>query len=200
LHLISWVFPVGHRLRVAVSNSLWPMIWPTPYTMSTTLALGAATGTRIELPVVPEGSRLPTPIFLAPEPEPGPAQEPPHGTELNVSSNVPGLGWTVSRDPASQQSTVEWRGGSLTRYPWGSEDIRELMVYRADDLHPERSSVHGETTMTVRLDAGQRVLVWRAVHEVRSDQQDFHIQVTRELTENGKRIRQRRWESAVPRD
>ena len=111
-----------------------------------------------------------------------------------------GLGWTISRDPASQQSTVEWRGGSLTHYPWGSEDIRELMVYRADDVHPERSSLHGETTMTVRLEAGKRVLVWRAVHDVRSDQQDFHIQVTRELTENGKRLRQRQWESAIPRD
>jgi hypothetical protein len=51
--------------------------------------------------------------------------------ELHVSSNVPALGWTVSCDPVLQQSTVEWRGGSADDYPWGREDTRELMVYKA---------------------------------------------------------------------
>lgn len=200
LHLMSWVFPAGHRLRIAVSNSLWPMTWPTPYAMSTTLALGAASGSLIELPIVPEHGVLPRPEFAPPEQEAGPARPPPHGSELNVSSNVPGLGWTITRDVAHQQSTVEWRGGSLEDYPWGTEDIRELTVYRADDLHPERSSVHAETTMTVRLQGGRRVLVWRAVHEVQSDRQNFNIAVTRELTENGKQIRKRQWHSTIPRD
>ena len=30
LHFTSWVFPKGHRIRLAVSNAQWPMIWPTP--------------------------------------------------------------------------------------------------------------------------------------------------------------------------
>ena len=54
LHLISWVFPRGHRVHVAVSNSMWPMIWPTPFAMTTTLELGGEQGSRIDLPVVPE--------------------------------------------------------------------------------------------------------------------------------------------------
>ena len=41
LHLASWVFPKGHRIRVAVSNALWPMNWPTPYPMTTSVMLGA---------------------------------------------------------------------------------------------------------------------------------------------------------------
>ena len=32
MHLTSWVFPKGHRIRVAISNALWPMMLPTPYT------------------------------------------------------------------------------------------------------------------------------------------------------------------------
>ena len=31
MHLTSWVFPKGHRIRVAVSNAQWPMMLPTPY-------------------------------------------------------------------------------------------------------------------------------------------------------------------------
>jgi putative CocE/NonD family hydrolase len=31
LHITSWVFPRGHRIRLAISNAMWPMIWPTPH-------------------------------------------------------------------------------------------------------------------------------------------------------------------------
>ena len=40
MHLTSWVFPKGHRIRLAISNALWPMILPTPYSMTTSLQLG----------------------------------------------------------------------------------------------------------------------------------------------------------------
>ena len=52
LHLTSWVFPKGHRIRVSINNAQWPMLWPTPCPMSTDLRLGA-NATRITLPVVP---------------------------------------------------------------------------------------------------------------------------------------------------
>ena len=50
LHLASWVFPKGHRIRLAVSNALWPMLWPTPYPMTTTLVTGGDDASRILLP------------------------------------------------------------------------------------------------------------------------------------------------------
>ena len=63
MHLTSWVFPAGHRIRLAISNALWPMILPTPYAMTTSLELGS-NGSRLTLPVVPgarrRGSSVPT--------------------------------------------------------------------------------------------------------------------------------------------
>ena len=41
MHFTSWVFPKGHRIRLAVNNAQWPMLWPTPYPMTTALQLGA---------------------------------------------------------------------------------------------------------------------------------------------------------------
>ncbi len=64
MHFTSWVFPKGHRIRFAVSNAQWPMMWPTPYLMTTTLHLGG--DTRVLLPVVPFENR-PRPSFLPPE-------------------------------------------------------------------------------------------------------------------------------------
>jgi putative CocE/NonD family hydrolase len=55
LHFTSWVFPEGHKIRIAISNSMWPMLWPTHTPFASTLQIGGETGARIELPVVPAG-------------------------------------------------------------------------------------------------------------------------------------------------
>lgn len=198
LHLTSWVFPAGHRIRVAVSNSMWPMIWPTADPMTTTLRLGGNDGSRLDLPVVPDRGPLPPPKF--PKPEHGSVAAVDEGTasELNVSSNVPALAWTVGRDPVHQLSTAEWRGGSSQDYPWGREETRELMSYHADDLHPEKSSVHGEVEMSVALK--DRTLLWRGILDTSSDRDTFHVRYERQLLENGKMIRTRSWQATVPRD
>jgi hypothetical protein len=176
---------------------MWPMIWPTPYAMTTSLGLGGTSGSRIELPVVPAQSPLPVPAFAPPAIDGGAAGND-ATTEMNVSSNVPALGWTVSRDPVAQQATVDWRGGSSYDFPWGREAVSEHMVYRADDLHPEKSSVHGETAMNVSLK--DRLLDWRTLLDVRSDLQNFYVDFSRELRENGKLIRRKEWHESIPRD
>jgi uncharacterized protein len=197
LHLISWVFPKGHRVRIAVSNSMWPMIWPTPFAMTTALELGGAQGSRIDLPVVPAYGAVAPPKFHPPETETsaGDKQAEP---EMNLSSNVAGLAWIVSRNPARRQGTVDWHGGSSDDYAWGHESTDEHIVYRAEDAHPELSSVHSEVTKSVLLK--DRALVWRGVLDAHSDAQNFYLDFKRELSENGKLIRTRQWQSTIPRD
>jgi predicted acyl esterase len=50
IHYTTWRFNPGHRIRVAISNSQFPLGWPTPYAGNTTLYFGPNTG--IDLPVV----------------------------------------------------------------------------------------------------------------------------------------------------
>jgi len=71
-------------------------------------------------------------------------------------------------------------------------------VFHADDLHPDVSSVHGDTVMTVSLK--DRQLEWRTLIDTRSDLQNFYIDVTRELRENDKLIRRKQWQSTIARD
>ena len=195
LHLTSWVFPAGHHLRLAVSNAMWPMVWPTPYPMSMRLRVGGTTPSRLELPVVPAKGPLPPPVFATAGAESPPTAD---SEGLNVSSNVPGLQWTVTRDPSAQSATVEWRGGSSNDFDWGHEDVHEHMRWDANDLHPEQSSVHGESETVVTLK--NRELVWRAIIDTTSDRDNFYITVRRELIENGKTVRTREWTSTVARD
>jgi uncharacterized protein len=49
LKSVAQTIPKGHRLRLAVSSTYWPMVWPSPE--SVTLTVDAA-GSRLDLPVV----------------------------------------------------------------------------------------------------------------------------------------------------
>jgi uncharacterized protein len=190
LHLASWVYAKGHRIRLAVSNALWPMMWPTPYPMTTEVRLGGAEGSQLVLPVVPEHGPAPAP-FAAPAKDDVPA-----GITADEGA-WPGA-WTLERDEANQRSAVTWRGRSAMTFPWGGFAHVEQIVYRVDDAHPEAAAVEGEATTTQTL--SDRVLVWRGRLVISSDATDFHYEYTRELLRDGVLLKTRTWRENVPRD
>jgi len=190
MHLTSWVFPKGHRIRVAISNALWPMILPTPYAMTTSLELGGAEGSRIVLPIVPVHGTA-APEFSAPQPM----------EERNDIKTVgfpwPGE-WTVERDEARQKTTVHWKGKDASEFPWGKEDDVESLTYEGEDAHPETCEVRGEAESTFTLK--DRTLVWRGHLLVTTDQENFYYRYTRELLKDGQMLKSKTWKETIPRD
>jgi hypothetical protein len=190
MHLTSWVFPKGHRIRVAISNSLWPMVLPTPYAMTTSLELGGSDGSRIVLPVLPVHGAA-APEFSQPEP----SEE---RTDIK-SEGFPWPGdWTVERDEARQKTTVHWKGKDGYEYPWGTENDFESLTYDADDAHPETCSVRGEAESVFALKG--RTLTWRGHLLVTTDQTNFYYKYTRELLKDGQMIKSKTWQETIPRD
>jgi predicted acyl esterase len=195
LHFTSWVFPKGHRVRLSIGNAQWPMFWPKPYPVTTTLRLGGDDPTRLVLPVVPHGPARPVPAFLTPEPDP----ELP-GFESLDTGTVSGYGEIsrIERNPVTRTARVTARNASATRYPWGTERLEETITHETSDDHPEATSVLGEYRTTVELP--ERTLVWEAKVSFRSDRPSFYLDITRRLLENGVLVREKRWEEAIPRD
>jgi uncharacterized protein len=192
LHVTSWVFPVGHKIRIAISNTLWPMIWPTPDSMNTSLYLGGADASRLELPVVPSESSS-RPKFPPVEPDP-PMPE-------NVTSEGeawPPQEWTVTHDLMNGKTRVFWSGNDSSEFPWGRMKDHEQMSYEVQDSKPETNTVHGEASTTVELP--NRTLVWSVVLDLRSDAKNFYYHFERHLTENGAQIRAKTWDDTIPRD
>jgi hypothetical protein len=190
MHLTSWVFPQGHRIRLAISNALWPMVLPTPYAMTTSLQLGGSAGSRVVLPVVP--------VRGAAAPEFSPPQPSEERTDIK-SEGFPWPGdWTVERDEARQKTTVHWKGKDGYEYPWGKEDDYESLTYDADDAHPETSSVQGEAESIFALKG--RTLIWRGHLLVTTDAKNFYYQYTRELLKDGQMIKTKTWHETIPRD
>ena len=137
LNDVAQVFPVGHRIRIALSNTMWPLFWPSPELV--TLALETA-GSYLELPTrAPRDSDQSLAQFDSPEsakPQNAEEVEAPTYTRLVERDDVlsesrltvvadsgmlrlPDLGWehgSVSRqnysirdgDPNSAQINLHW--------------------------------------------------------------------------------------------
>jgi putative CocE/NonD family hydrolase len=195
MHFTSWVFPKGHRMRLAVGNAQWPMIWPTPYPMTTSLYLGGDDSTRLMLPVVSPAVR-PRPSFLPPMPD-----EPSlPGYETLDTGTSSGYGEisSVDRNPQRHSTRVTATNESAVRYPWGEERYSEMIVHEAEDLHPETTSVRGEYSTTVTLP--DRTLRWEIRVQFRSDRQNFYYTGMRRLLKDGVLLREKSWEQTIPRD
>jgi predicted acyl esterase len=190
MHLTSWIFPKGHRIRVAISNALWPMMWPTPYPMTTSLMLGGDSGSRLVLPTVPvKGNSV---VSFSP-PQPSEQRADIH----SVGYPWPGE-WTLQRDEGRQKTTVVWKGKSETNYPWGKETDYEQLTYDAEDANPAVSAVRGEAESIYELKG--RVLRWRGHLSVSSDEKNFFYKYTRELLKDGQMLKQKTWQETIPRD
>jgi hypothetical protein len=194
MHFTSWTFPKGHRLRFAVHNAQWPMIWPTPYPMTTSLYLGGDDPTRLTLPIMPGGDR-PKPRFLAPEKDP---ELPGFGAIAGGTTSGYGEISSIDRNPQLRTTKVVATNAGGTRYPWGTERNTETITHEARDDHPEATSVRGEYSTTIELEG--RTLRWEARLLFRSDRENFHYAYTRRLLKDGALVREKTWEDAIPRD
>jgi predicted acyl esterase len=194
MHFTSWVFPKGHRMRLAVSNAQWPMIWPTPYPLTTTLRLGGPDPTRLVLPVVPRAGR-PAPKFLPPEADPTLA-----GFSALETGTASGYGEISSIERSWQRRATRvvatYAGGA--KYPWGTERSTESITHEAQDDHPEATSVLDEYSTTVQLP--DRTLRWEARMTFRSDRDNFYYTYFRRLLKDGTLVREKSWEDTIPRD
>ena len=190
MHLATWTFPKGHRIRLAVSNALWPMVWPTPYAMTTTLQLGGDSGSRLILPLVAP-SVYAAPQFASPEPSE-------QRSDIQ-SAGFPWPGdWKTERDEVNAKTKVTWTGKSEETYPWGKESDFEGITYVADDNHPETSSVQGEAEIIMALK--QQTLTWQGHLTLSSDARNFYYKYTRQLFKDGQPLKQKTWEETIPRD
>ena len=200
MHFTSWVFPKGHRIRLSVSNAQWPMNWPTPYATTTSLYLGrrgvaAAPSRRAPRARRTRGRRRRATCRSRRRRREFPGYE-------SIAMETPsayGEISSVDRNPRTGKATVVATNNSAHRFPWGEERNTEKITHEAEDGKPEKASVRGEYSAEVKTSSG-RTLRWESVVVFSSDRENFHYSGTRKLFENGKLVREKNWEKAIPRD
>jgi putative CocE/NonD family hydrolase len=194
LHFTSWVFPKGHRIRVAVSNSQWPMLWPTAMSMESTLETGGETGTRIRMPVVPSGDER-NPNFKVPRPDPVLP-----GYETLDAGNSTGYAaiTSIQQDPETGEALGIAANTGAMRYPWGIERFEEEIEHRTSDTDPAKTSVVGRYKLTEELE--DRVLEFEQTVDFRSDAENFNLSFHRWVLVNGEVFVEKTWDEVIPRD
>ena len=193
LHFTSWRLNKGHKLRMAVSNSQWPMLWPTAYPVNTTLDIGGEFGAQIQLPIV--FGNYASPHFI--EPKSSPTLE---GYEVLDAGNITGYAAidTIQRDEETGEAIGIASNTGANKYPWGIAYFEEEITQKTNDNDPANSSVVGRYKITQELD--DRTLVFEQDVEFKSNVRDFNLRFHRWISVDGDKRYEKTWEETIPRD
>jgi hypothetical protein len=190
LNEIAQAFPAGHRLRVSLSTSYWPIAWPPPRLTTLTVFTNAS---RLTLPTRSDNSAdAHLPAFAAPE------GAPPSAKTIVQPRRYE---WLVKRDLARDRSTLEVvkDEGTIRLEDIDLELTRsttEWYTYQTNDV----LSAWGETLCVRRFRRGdwQVETITRTILTVNAE--TFFIHADLDAYENGLRVYAKSWEYAVPRD
>ncbi|MFA5598732.1 MAG: CocE/NonD family hydrolase C-terminal non-catalytic domain-containing protein, partial [Pusillimonas sp.] len=188
IHFTTWRFKPGHRIRLAVSNAQFPMIWPSPTAGTTRLFSGQDTW--LELPVISSGHETRTVCTLPP---PDVNDVAPFGKELEKNGPV----FKSVRNEETGQSTFST--SSDIRWAINDNTYQSSESYRWDvnDAAPANASYQGERRNTFTIAGNEIDLSTRALIE--SDGSHFHVTFTKVLRQNGNLVREKTWTDSIPR-
>jgi uncharacterized protein len=191
LHFTTWRFPPGHRIRLALSNAQFPMLWPTPHRMTCVTHLGE--NTSLTLPVSALGER--PEVTTLPPVEPRIARP--------DAEDLPAEGWPKRLETwyDAEQSMTYWTWEGQSRFRIGERQYTTDLstTYKVPDQHPELAGFEGKGVHHIVLE-NDRVLDYSTWMEVRSDAKFFYVRTRRELAENGKQVRSKQWKESILRD
>jgi len=183
-------FAQGHRIRLAISTSYWPIAWPSPETAIVTVHTGAS---RLEVPVrapkpadrrnvdfgAPEHAAPPTHSFL---------REPRRGRdrfEIDVATG--------------RTKLVSIRDRGITRLP----DIDLVHEGWGQDVHEitpgDPNSARTETHRRCAYERGQWKVRIDTRTELTSTSQVFRVRADIDAYEGGSRVFTRSWDVTIPR-
>lgn len=187
---IAQVFPKGHRLRLSLSTSYWPLAWPPPEPVRLTVYTGSSS---LCLPIRrPRDTDKPLAAFGEPE-----GAAPLRKTLVEPEHH----NWRVIRDLAKDESTLEVINDKGT-FRLDDIDLEvqnktvETYTYQADNF----SSVRGET-LGVRSFKRQEWAVKTVTRTVlTSTSTHFHLLADLDAYEGDKRVYCQSWDKTIPRD
>ena len=197
----------GHRLRVAISSSLWPVLWPSPYPATLRIHRGSATPSRLELPVVPpaggEGDHA-VPAFRTEPPDlRWPAPEGADGAGAAVAD--PAI-WRIEEDVLEGSVTVTFHGGGEDIVPDGRRlYAAESIRMTAWDPDPARAELDADVEYRWQErepgapDGELTRIEIRAISRQRSTVSEFDLSVRLEVDVDGGRFFERDWHETIPR-
>ncbi len=195
LNDIAHAFLAGHRIRVALSTSYWPVAWPSPESVTLTVVTGVSV---LELPV-----RSPDPQDRLLSPLGEPERVPLKPNELRP---MPAQR-TITRDPATNETvyTVSDEGGESHQAPLALVDAINLEVghrilkrFRIGEADP--LSARAEVVQMTQFKRGSWSIRIETDVCLSASAEVFQIQANLHAYEGDTCLFSKKWNREVPRD
>jgi len=135
----SYRVPKGHQIRLSLSCSDFPHLWPDRQKPEIRVFFGGKRASSISLPAVPA------------------SKEQPRGMEIRTPSMTPAPTvrrpvWKIERDLVANAVTVTTGETNSIALPQGGRmNIEHTAVAKVSEERPDTASVHGDTTMKIDL-------------------------------------------------
>jgi putative CocE/NonD family hydrolase len=189
LNGVAQAFPPGHRVRLSLSTSYWPLAWPPP---RPTL-----------LTVHEQPCRLVLPVRPADEPDTSAPFEAPEGTAPLTTTPVtpPEQRWEVSRDLIDYGAALDIvKDRGTVHYDAMDLDVGCRVHERYTSVADDFTSPAGEVTWTMSFRRKEWDVQVRTSTTLTCDAEEFHVNATLDAYEGGRRVASRTWNESVPRD
>ncbi|MGH3365600.1 MAG: CocE/NonD family hydrolase [Nocardioidaceae bacterium] len=184
-------FDPGHRIRLSISTSYWPLAWPSPQPVQLDVYTGASI---LALPVRPVSES--DEVSLRPFDEP-------EGTQpIAVTQIEPGdHKWTVTRDLVGYESALDVVNDlGVVRF----DEIDLEVARRADERYTsvadDFESIRGETTWRMRFRRGDWEVTTVTNTVLTSTSADFLLDAHLDAYEGRRRVVSRDWQLQIARD
>jgi putative CocE/NonD family hydrolase len=190
LNGIAHRFAAGHRIRLALSSSYWPIVWPSPRPAMLSIDLAASSLTLPCRARRPEDERLPA----FPPPEHAPALKP-HMLEPEESA------WTVCHDVHAGTTTVRRiENEGLRRHEphgllTGAWRESRYTIKPGDPL-----SAMADIASKRQYSRGDWFVISTTHIVMTSTETDFIVRATLEAFEREQQVFTESWSLAIPRD
>lgn len=188
--------PAGHRLRLGLSTSYWPMIWPTPEPVSLSVRLGTG---HLDIPVRPHSD---ADAALRPFEEPETAV----GTQQKKLRHLD-MRRTIEIDLTTNEMIYtlkgdggELGGASMARIEEIGLDIGYTMTKRYRILEDDPLSAQTEYVQTAILKRDDWHIRLECRTRLSATMNTFQFSGDLEAFENGVPVTERQWTMSVPRN
>jgi predicted acyl esterase len=171
LEATSWVFEPGHRVRLSLSGSDWPNVWPPPYAGPLNVERSSA---ELVLPVLVGSSPAPPPEFA--KPQPAASSEP--------DADQPRVVRRIERDAEETRVVTAYGSSYDARFDARVEERYDGAVgVSATDP----ADAWARATATYRVAWPEATVATEARLELRSDVDAYHLAIDVVAEEEGGR-------------
>ena len=190
LRTSGYRFSPGHRIRLTLLTSCWPVLWPSPLPGELRVHRGPVAPSRLVLPALPDdAATLPVPRFRT---------EPVVTREVgSYEGDAPQ--WRIEEDVLRGTVAVTiFDGGGSTGEDGSRLYSSERLVLTASDPDPARASL--ESDVVYRWSGFGAEADIRARGTIRSDAGEFDVRVALDVALDGEPFFSREWHERIPRN